>query len=135
MKVIFDTNVIIDVVEKREPHFSDSYAAVQMATTGDIEGAVPASALTDIYYVIRRNTKSKAIARDAIMRITNLLNICDTRAADASDAIALPMEDYEDAVIAKIAQREKADYIVTRNAVDFKNSPIPAITPTDFINK
>lgn len=133
MKVVFDTNVVIDVVQKREPHFADSYKAVQLATKGAIEGVMPVSTLTDVYYIIRHSVKSNARAKEAIIQITHLLNICDAIAEDGTDALMLPMEDYEDAVLAMIAKREKADYIISRNCADFQESPVPAISPTDFL--
>ena len=135
MRILFDTNVIIDVVQKREPHFESSYKVFQIAVKGDVESMVPASILTDIYYVIRPSLKSKAAAREAIRQLTSLLEVCDTKGMDAIDALDLPMVDYEDAVVASIAAREKVDFIITRNTKDYVESPVPAISPDDYLTR
>lgn len=137
MRVLFDTNVIVDVLQKREPHFENSYRVFQMAAKedSDITGLVAASILTDIYYVIRPSLGSKAAAREAIRQLTELLMVCDTQAVDAAEALDLPMEDFEDAIVAAVGKREKADVIVTRNTKDFAQSPVPAITPDEFLMK
>ena len=59
----------------------------------------------------------------------------DTKAVDLQEAIKLSFPDFEDAVMAATAERENADYIITRNAGDFKKSNIPAISPANFLEK
>jgi predicted nucleic acid-binding protein len=54
MKVYFDTNIVIDILEKRHPFFKDSYTPFLMAVEREIEGIISASAVTDIYYIVQR---------------------------------------------------------------------------------
>ncbi|MCL1819379.1 MAG: PIN domain-containing protein [Oscillospiraceae bacterium] len=133
MKVIIDSNIIIDVLEKREPHFQKSYEVVQLSMSKHIEGYVCAGCMTDIHYIIRKNVASDSIAKDAMIHLEELVGVCDTLASDITASHVLDMNDYEDAVLAATAKREKADYIVTRNKRDFVNSPVPAVAPEELL--
>jgi len=135
MKVVFDTNIIVDVLEKREPHFQKSYEVMLLSVNGMIDGYVCAGCMTDIHYIIRKNVASDSVAKDAMIHLEELISVCDTLASDITAAHALNMSDFEDAVLAATAKREKADYIVTRNKRHFTGSPVPAITPEELIHK
>jgi predicted nucleic acid-binding protein len=65
--------------------------------------------------------------------ITNILNLVDTTGVDIKTAIASDFSDFEDAVLSATANREKADYIITRNSNDFANSPVKALSPEEFV--
>jgi predicted nucleic acid-binding protein len=135
MKVIIDTNVIIDVLEQREGFFQDSYRLIQLAVQGRLEAFMTASAVTDVYYIISRSLHDADKAREKIIGLITLVSLCDTTAGDINAALTLPISDFEDAVIASAARREKADYIVTRNETDFEGSPVPAISPALFLQQ
>jgi predicted nucleic acid-binding protein len=135
MKILIDTNVIIDILEHREPFFADSYKAVQLSLEGKIEAIMSAGAVTDVYYIISRSIHDQKKAREKIMGLTALIRICDTLAVDIGSALLINISDFEDAVVAAIARREKTDYIITRNEADFTHSPVPAINPTRFLDK
>ena len=135
MKVLLDTNILLDIVEKREPYFSDSYQVFMKSAKKEIEAIIGASSITDIYYVTRRNCKD---TNQAIGYIIDLLKVAapvDTKAADIEEAIKLNFPDFEDAVVAATAARENADFIITRNTGDFAKSPVPAFNPEDFLKK
>ena len=134
MRVLVDTNVIIDVLLKRPGFFSDSQAVLRLAVQGDITALVPAGSMADIYYIIRRGGLDSATAHGAIASLAQLVEICDTAASDVKKALRLKMGDFEDAVMAATAKREKAKMIISRNDSDFSASPVPVITPKDFIS-
>jgi predicted nucleic acid-binding protein len=96
---------------------------------------MPASAVTDVYYIIRQSVRDAEKSKEAIIGLTTLISLCDTVAGDINAALTLPVNDFEDAVIAAIAKREKADYIVTRNEAGFRNSPVPAISPAMLLEQ
>jgi predicted nucleic acid-binding protein len=96
---------------------------------------MPASAVTDVYYIIHQSTHDAEKSKEAIIGLTTLIDLCDTIASDIKAALTLPVNDFEDVVIGAIAKREKADYIVTRNEADFKDSPVPAISPAMFFEQ
>jgi predicted nucleic acid-binding protein len=133
MKVYFDTNIVIDVLEKRQPFFKDSYTIFLMAAKREIEGIISASAITDIYYIVRKSKKSKKDALAAVIDLFNILTIVDTSSGDIHFAAVSEITDFEDAVNAAAAKREGAGYIVTRNTGDFIKSPILPILPENLL--
>ena len=135
MKVLIDPNVIIDVLEEREPFYKDSYNVIRLGLENEIETIMSVADITNIYYVIRKSLKDAIAAREKIFILSNYLKICKATAEDITAAIILFIPDFEDAVVAAIAKREKADFIVSRNGSDFENSPVPAISPAQFIGK
>ncbi|MCL2294114.1 MAG: PIN domain-containing protein [Spirochaetes bacterium] len=135
MKVLLDTNILLDIVEKREPHFSDSYQIFMKSAKREIEAIIGASSITDIYYVTHKNCKDAKQALGFISDMLKIVSPVDTKATDIFEAIRLDFPDFEDAVIVATAVREKADSIISRNTDDFMNSPVPAISPKDFLKK
>jgi len=135
MKVLLDTNIIIDYLEEREPFYANSYRVIQLGLESEIETIMSAGAVKDVYYLIKQFLKDDVKARECIFLISNYIKIVNTTAEDITSAVILYMPDFEDALIAAAARREKADYIITRNEKDFINSPIPAITPEQFLER
>ena len=135
MKVLVDTNVIIDILEHREPFFADSYRIIQLGLQGKLDTLISAGAVTDVYYIISRSLRDATKAREKITSLTTLINICDTTLKDINTGLSLRIKDFEDAVIAAIAKRERADYIITRNEADFSGSPVPAINPIEALTQ
>jgi predicted nucleic acid-binding protein len=135
MKVLIDTNVVIDVLERREAFFDDSYAIVKLAAEDKCDAFIPAGSIADVYYIIRKSGKNPVAARDAIASLLQLVHACDTAASDVIAALTLDVDDFEDSILAATARREKAEYIITRNERDFVQSPVPAISPAAFISR
>ena len=135
MKILVDTNIIIDILEKREPFYHDSYRIIQLGLEGKLELFMSAGSITDVYYIINRSLHNNNKAKEKIFALTNLVSICNTTSDDITNALVLFMNDFEDAVIASIAKRERANYIVTRNEEDFSGSPVPAINPVQFLQE
>jgi predicted nucleic acid-binding protein len=131
--VLLDTNIVLDIIEVREPFFQDSYAVVDLAAEDKLRCLLSASAITDVYYIVKKNTGSQKEALTAILKLKALVDLCDTTVQDIDTAITLQLSDFEDVVVASVAQRENAAYIITRNCKDFTGSPIPAITPAGFL--
>lgn len=135
MKILIDTNVILDIFQKREPFFSDSYHALQKAIEADAECLISASAATDIFYMLRKFLKSTDEAKARIEQLSQLVTFADVQGMDIHTALMRPMPDFEDAVADAVAERNCASFILTRNTRDFAGSAVPAITPTDFLKQ
>ena len=134
MKVLIDTNVIIDVLIKRNPHFESSAAFLKLCGN-QITGLLAASQTTDIFYLLRRKGKGAAEAKAVLQKLKSNIEIADVTSADVENALESDMPDYEDALLAFIGQRNKAEWIVSRNEKDYAKSPIPALSPQAFIEK
>jgi predicted nucleic acid-binding protein len=135
VKVFLDTNVLLDVVEKREPAFAASYDVFLKSAAKEIDAIIGAGSSTDIYYVNRRNCGNDKGALNSIIDLLKVVSLVDTKAVDILEAIRLGFSDFEDAVIAATALREQADYIITGNAKDFSKSPVPAKSPAEFLKQ
>ncbi|MDR0474058.1 MAG: PIN domain-containing protein [Treponema sp.] len=123
MTLLIDTNVILDIIEKREPFFQASFAVIQQAVVSKHKSLFCASSVKDIFYLVKRHTGSIEIAKTAVTQLLTLVHICDTTADDIKKARALAMTDFEDAVLVATGVRENADCIISRNIKDFTNSP------------
>lgn len=135
MRVLIDTNVILDVLQKREPFFTDSYRALRRALENDAECLISASAATDIFYVLRKSLGSAQQAKEHIDQLARVVSFADVQGMDIHTALMRAMPDFENAVVDAVAERSGASYILTRNIKDFTGSVVPAILPADFLNK
>lgn len=135
MRVLIDTNVILDILQKREPFFTDSYRALRRALENDVECLISASAATDIFYVLRKSLGSAQQAKEHIDQLAQVVSFADVQGMDIHTALMRAMPDFEDAVVDAVAERSGASYILTRNIKDFTGSVVPAILPADFLNK
>lgn len=135
MKVLLDTNIVLDAIAAREP-FKDAAQQIILLIADDvIEGCVTANCLTDIYYIARK-TLSDTGAREALRNIFELFSIVDLRGRDCEAALDIAMDDYEDAVALVCARKAGVDYIVTRDDVFLRSeSKALAISPKDFLGK
>lgn len=133
MKVMIDTNIVLDVFLQREPFFQASYEVMKQSALEKLEGFVSASAATDIYYLLRRSLKDDGRAKDSMEKLLQLVGIADALGEDVHAAVASNMSDFEDALVASIAERCQMEYIITRNTKDYTESPVKAITPEDFL--
>lgn len=133
LKVIIDTNVILDILAKREPFLSDSSKVLKLSEIGSIQANITASCVTDIVYILRKYKVSEPV--ETVKKLLVVVPVRGVTAADISNAFDLDFEDFEDALVAAVAKSAQVDYIITRNTKDFERSPVPAITPTDILKK
>ena len=135
MRILIDTNVILDILQKREPFFADSYRALRKAIESDVECLICATAATDIFYMLRKALGSAQKAKGQIERLAQLVSFADVQGMDIHAALMRAMPDFEEAVMDAVAERNEASYILTRNIKDFAGSVVPAILPADFLNQ
>ena len=135
MRILIDTNIILDIVQKQEPFFADSYQALRKAIETNVECLISASAATDIFYMLRRAFQSSQKAKERIEQLSQIFAFADVQGADIQTALMRSMPDFEDAVVEAVAERSGACYILTRNIRDFVGSSVPAVTPAEFLKK
>ena len=129
MKLIYDTNVVLDVILRREPFYSYSAQAMNLCEGGDIQGVISAASLTDIFYIVKRLTGSRATAYKALDLIKEVFEIASLSGEAAEKAIEEKKADFEDDMIAKVAEENGCDYILTRDKTGFSDCAIKTITP------
>lgn len=135
MKIIIDTNIIIDVYQSREPFCQPASKILKLCESKKVSGSITANTVTDIYYVLGKYLKDDERLKSLIQKLLTVVNVADVLGSDISKAFTLPIKDYEDALIVQCAMRTKANYIITRNLKDFENSSVPVILPQDFLDK
>lgn len=133
MNVMLDTNVVLDVLKKRQPFWEKSKEVMDLAERKTITAALTASTITDIYYVLQRHLSDHKRTKSALLTLAGFLEIVDVTRKNCLDAFDQPVADYEDALLVECAKGWGAEYIITRNIRDFGNSPITAVTPDDFL--
>jgi predicted nucleic acid-binding protein len=131
-RVLFDVNVLLDVLLDRRPFADSSSAAWAAVERGEADGVISAHAVTTLHYL---NAKSVGVEM-ATETTEALLSVFDVAAIDEHvlrSALALEWRDFEDAVTAAGARRAKCDAIITRNPRDFKGAPVRVLTPAEAV--
>lgn len=133
MKILVDTNVIIDALTSREPFREDAEQIFLLAANQIEDMYIIASSATDIYYLIRKYLHDSDQARNIMSKLYELFHILDVTSGDCLEALSSSVKDYEDAVIASCAKRNQMDFIVTRNIRDYEYSKVKALLPDELL--
>lgn len=134
MQIMVDTNVVLDVLLNRSAFVQDS-AAILKTASEDIQEFVTASAITDIYYIARRELKDSLQAKTLIRNLLQIVHVASVSEVDVWAALDSDWKDFEDSVQNAVAEHQRFDYIITRNPSDFKESTLKILTPQEFANK
>lgn len=133
MKLLIDTNIILDALMAREPWANEAQKIILAIAEEEVEGFITASSFTDIYYLLRKHLKDKELTKQYLLNLLSLIKILDVNNTDCEKAFDLPMNDYEDALLAFCGKRHKMDLIITRNKKHFEKSPVKAVEPEDIL--
>ncbi len=131
-RVLYDTNVLLDVILLRAPHVAASAAAVDLAGAGIVEGFVAGHAVTTIAYLIQRE-RGQAIAKIALVQLLSRIHVAPTTDSAIRLALAMDLNDFEDAVTVASAQEAGCELIVTRNLQHFRSAPLKAVLPEALV--
>jgi len=132
VKVLFDTNIILDVLLDRQPFSDDASQLMSRVERSEVSGFLCATTVTTIHYLMAKSLGSES-ALHHLRLLLSLFEIAPVNRIVIENALALGFSDYEDAVIVEAACHAGAQYIITRNINDFKKSTIPVYTPAAFI--
>ncbi|MCA9425614.1 MAG: PIN domain-containing protein [Candidatus Omnitrophica bacterium] len=131
MKVIFDTNVVLDCLLKRKPFHEISAWLMNRVEGGLLDGSLCANSITTIEYLIAKNV-GRSTAKRAIKHLLAVFEIAEVNKAILDSAIVSPLADFEDTVIYQSGLGVGVDAVVTRDAKGFKKSEIPVYSPEDL---
>jgi len=132
VKVLIDTNVILDVLLKREEFFTDSQQVLSLARHGIVQGALCATTITTIDYLATRALGQSAGSR-AIRVLLDEYEIAPVDGLVLRRALGYEFDDFEDAVIHAAAVEIDSDAIVTRDQAGFARATLPVLTPTEAV--
>ena len=132
MRILFDTNVVLDLLLARHPHDAAARTLVSWVARGELEGFVGATTVTTIFYIASRHSGANT-AREQLGKLLTLFRVAPVNDAIIRQALASSFDDFEDAVLHEAAGDVGADAIVTRDATGFAHAVCPVHTPDGLI--
>lgn len=133
MRILIDTNVLIDAAAMRMPFYTFSEKVIDICHK-DVEGVIAAHSIVNMAYLLRKNLTLSEF-KELILSLSEFIKIESIDIEKILRAIEdKDFKDFEECLQLQCAIDFNADYIITRNVADFKSSKIPAITPQDFLN-
>ena len=134
MKVLIDTNIILDVLCKRPAFYEDSAKIFKLCEVKKISGVISALSIPNIMYILRKELDADK-TREVLDSLMLIFSVADLKADDLKKAADMRFKDYEDAIQSACATRIKANYIVTRNIKVFSESKVTAIKPAELLDR
>ena len=134
MKLLIDANILLDVLMKREPHYSDSALIWKLCETEQVEGYVSALTIANLMYIMRKELTPEAI-EDVLKKLSLIFRITELTPQDIKKAAEMKWHDFEDSIQSVTAERIHADAIITRNIRDYHHSRVTAYTPSEYLSR
>jgi len=132
MTILVDLNVVLDVVQQREPHYAASAALITRVIQRHVKALLPAHAITTLHYLVGKHQNAQR-ANETIDWLLRYFDVASVGWDEILRARSLQWPDFEDAVVAAAAESAYCTHIITRNLRDFAHSPVSAITPEEFL--
>ncbi len=134
MRVLFDTNIILDLFLDRAPFADDAAELWQANADGRLEGFVSAITPVNLFYIARR-LRDRSVAFQVVGEVLAAMSVCHVDQTTLKTALTLPFRDYEDAVQHASAAGNGLDVIVTRNIKDFTGATLSVFSPTELLSQ
>lgn len=132
IRVLLDTNIIIDFLNDRQPFSFHATDIFRQARNKYIELFTSSHSFATTHYVMKKLLPEKVL-RANLIKLNEHMQILPVTEKEIQHALSSNYQDFEDAVQVFTALNGKIDYIITRNIKDFKPSPIPALTADQFL--
>lgn len=134
MKLFIDTNVVLDLLQYREPWVHDTLVLFQLAKEKRVELIVTDLTFVNVVYIAGKNVDKKKL-NETLVGLKKYLSIVPIGDACIEQALSGDYADFEDAVQCFAAKREKVDYILSCDEKGFYMSEIPVMNVTEFLNR
>ena len=134
MRLLIDANILLDVLQKREPYFHDSSLIWKLCETDSVEGYVSSLTIANLIYVMRKELAPEKI-KEVLTQLKLIFKLTDLTVSDITGAAEMKWKDFEDAGQSAIAERIHEDCIITRNVKDFKESRVIAFSPAEYLTR
>jgi predicted nucleic acid-binding protein len=132
VKVLFDTNVVLDVLLSREPYLDNAIALFDAVEKQIIQGYLCATTITTVDYLATK-ALGKAGSKIAIGKLLELFVIAEVNRRTLTAALSSDFSDFEDAVLFHAGFDAGVDNVVTRNGKDFKTAELPIYSPDELL--
>jgi predicted nucleic acid-binding protein len=133
-KVFIDTNVVIDLLAKREPFYLEAQELFSLGDKKEVDLYISSLTFANAYYSVAKHYKSTD-TKKYMAKFKVLIKVLNFEDKNIELGLTSDFNDFEDAVQYYIALENECDVIVTRNKKDFKNSKIPVMTADEFVKK
>jgi predicted nucleic acid-binding protein len=133
MRVLLDTDVLLDVLLERAPFSEAASKLLDMSQQGVFEAYISGISPVNIFYIARKAKGSDELRR-ALTQLLRTARVCPLNHSILTDALTSPIRDYEDAVQHACAVVAGLDAIITRNFEDYKKATLPIFSPDDFLS-
>ncbi|MCL2381389.1 MAG: PIN domain-containing protein [Treponema sp.] len=130
--ILVDLNIILDYLEERGG-CERAGELIAKCFQGELKGYVCAHEITTLAYFLGKTRKKRTENMNVISRILQIFDVIEINKPILEKAVLSTIADFEDAVIVESAIAKKIGCIVTRNTRDFKNSPVPAMPPEEYL--
>lgn len=134
MKILIDTNIVLDLLLEREPFVENAILIFEQIEQGKLEAYIAATTITNIFYIIRK-TESREVAIAAINRLLIGVQFCAVDRQTVETALSLGLKDFEDSIQLACATLSQVDGIVTRDRKDFIGSNLPIYSPIELLDQ
>lgn len=132
MRIFVDTNVLLDVLVQRTPHFDKSATLWLLAESGRLHASVAAISFSNCWFIVRR-LAGKTAADKAMRGLRDVFSPVDLTQKILNQAIDAGFTDFEDAIQFHSAIAARSDYLVTRNQDHFPRTAMPVLSPAEFL--
>jgi len=132
VKILFDTNIVLDVLLKRQPHVLASAQLFIAIENRRLTGFLAATTVTTIHYLAAK-VAGRQHAQQHLTRLLTLFTVAPVTQQVITEAMLLPFGDFEDAVLHECARHAGVDGIVTRNSTDFTHAILPVYAPEEML--
>ena len=132
MRILFDTNVVLDHLLDRQPFALDASPLIEYVMQERLDGVLCATTLTTIYYISSK-IRNESFARSQTYYLVRQFDIAPVDSGVLLSAFNLDFSDYEDAVLHEAAGRADVNGIVTRNQRDFQNARLQIFAPVELL--
>jgi predicted nucleic acid-binding protein len=114
MRVLLDTNIILDHILKRPPQWENAKKIFELIYNDEISGCMTANTVTDIFYIAKKHIGDKA-AREILHLLLTTLFVIEVDGNDCLNALMTEIPDFEDALVLTCAEKDMADFVITRD--------------------
>ena len=132
MRILFDTNVVLDVLLLREPFFRSAVNLLAEVERKHLEGFICSTTVTTIHYLVEK-VKGSQEAKEQVENLLRLFKIAGVGRKELESALRSNISDFEDAVLYESGLSERVDGIVTRDGSDFKQSKLTIYNPDELL--
>ncbi len=133
MRILLDTNIVVDFLTKRQPWYQDTVRLFDLMARGAFEGYVSAHAITTVDYLARKQIKESSARRALLLSLLTHVKVGTIERATIDAALVSPIQDFEDAVAWAVASNLDCDFILTRDQRDFGESSPGTISPLTLL--